>query len=86
MMQLIEEETVKYSEILKKISLHGSLTYWKLKNKGFENCNTILKIKVLKGKTSYRPLSNIRRIETFVCNHASKFHVMLPTIIQHKKD
>lgn len=63
MMQLIEEETVKYSEILKKISLHGSLTYWKLKNKGFENCNTILKIKVLKGKTSYRPLSNIRRIE-----------------------
>jgi hypothetical protein len=63
-MQSIEEEIVKYLETFKKRSLQSSLTYWKLKNNGVENCNNILKIKVLKGKTCYRPLSNIRRIET----------------------
>lgn len=62
-MQSTEEETVKYSETFKKGGFNSSLTYCKLKNNGVENCNNILNIKVLKGKTRYRPLSNIRRIK-----------------------
>ncbi len=85
-MQLIEEERVEYSETFKKRSLNSSLTYYEVKNNGVEYCNNILKIKVLKGKTSYRPQSTIIRIETVRKQRNAWSEEELPTTVHDNKD
>ncbi len=53
MLQLIEEEIVKYSEVLKKLYFKRSLTYWKLKNKELQNIDNLLKSSRFREYTAY---------------------------------